>query len=460
MSRPFALLLCLPLIWWLWKRDQRARPPFSLALWIPFLWLLLLGSRSLSWWLGVGGSEGGDLEGNAFDRLLYLGMIFAALYVLSRRGIRWAPLMGQNKTLLLFYLFLFVTILWSEYPFVTFKRWYKELGGIFVILIILTEQDPLEAIKAVFARCAYVLFPLSVVFIKYFPGIGRTYTQSGGAMYTGVTQQKNSLGEIVLVFGLVLLSELFQANRPKEAKAFKEHHFTILFVLVTGLWLLVTSNSKTSLICFIAGAVIIVGHKLAFFKNQPRRILIVICTVIPLFLFAESQFNISEYLLELVGRNSTLTGRTDIWQAVKENPDPLIGSGYMMYWDLHKSIQIGRFVLTGWKSAHNGYLETYLDGGILGVVCLAVMLIGVGVRVIREFLRDTEYGRLAFAFYVAMLLYNIAESMYARRSPLWFAFLLFGLEFRGCLPSAMSREANVVADVWIDEREAVDAGRA
>ena len=454
MSRPFALLLCLPLIWWLWKRDQRARPTFSRALWIPLLWLLVLGSRPVSWWLGIGGSGGGELEGNWFDRLLYLGMIFVSIYILSRRGIRWETIIKQNKALLLFYLFLLVTMFWSPYPFVTFKRWFKDIGAIFVILVILTEQHPLEAIKAVFVRCAFVWFPLSEIFGKYFPGIGREYSKGGAAMYSGVTSHKNTLGEIILIAGLVLISELAQANRPKEARFFKEHHFTILFTLAMGLWLLFLSNSKTSQICLVIGAIIVLGYKLPFFKGEPQRVLTVIFIAVPMYFIAESTFHLSEYVLPLIGRNSTLTERTYLWQAVNENPvNPFIGSGYMMYWDLQETLQIGEREVKSFTNAHNGYIETYLDGGILEVCFLIVMLVGVGIRAAREFLTESEYGRLAFAFFVVMLLANLAESTFARRSPLWFTFVLFGLEFRGCLPRRGCEEANVVEDFRTDECE-------
>lgn len=436
MKAPLALLLCLPLIIWLWKRDQRVRPRFSPALWIALLWLLVLGSRPLSFWLGIGGS-GDNLEGNIFDRFIYLGQIFVSIYILSKRGIDWDSIIRQNKGLLLFYLFLAATIIWSEYPLVAFRRWFKDLGGIFVVLLILTEQDPLEAIKATFARCAYILFPLSVIFIKYFPGLGRQFGASGEPTFTGVTTQKNSLGEIALVFGLLLISELTQTNRPRQARFFNGHHFTIFFILAIGVWLLLTSNSQTSLICLTLGAAILLSYKLSIFKGHPQRQLAVFFTLALLFFIVNNLFQLSDELLRMVGRDPTLTHRTEIWQAVRENPvDPLIGSGYLMYWDLHKAITIGEFNDVRLNSAHNGYLEIFLDGGALGICFLVVMLLAVGIRVSRELLTGSEYGRLAFAFYIVMLLYNVSESMYARRSPLWFAFLLFSLEFRSPLRAA------------------------
>jgi exopolysaccharide production protein ExoQ len=354
MKPPLALLACLPLIVWFWKRDQRARPSFSTALWIPLVWVLLLGSRPLSFWLGIGGS-GNDLEGNSFDRLFYLGMIFLSIYILSKRRIRWGQVIGQNKGLALFYLFLLATMLWSEYPLVTFKRWFKDLGSVFIILLILSEQHPIEALKATLARCAYVLFPLSVVFIKYFPQLGREFSHSGAPTYTGVTTQKNSLGEIVLVFGLLLVSELARPNKPAKGQFFKSHHWTIILILAVGLWLLFGSDSKTSLICLSLGTAILLSYKLPFFKNRPKTQLSFFATLALLFVLVNNVFGLTDELLRMVGRDPTLTHRTEIWEAVRQNPvDPLFGCGYLMYWDLHKTITIGDFSGVSLNSAHNG----------------------------------------------------------------------------------------------------------
>ena len=198
MNQLLAILICLPVIWWLWIRDVQVRPKFSRTFWIPLFWMLILGSRPLSWWLGVG-SAGADLEGNWFDRLLYIGLIFWAIHILSQRGVSWSTVIHKNKALLLFYLFLLATIVWAPFPFVLFKRWFKDIGAIFIMLLILTEEDPLEASKAIFARCAYVWFPLSEIFNKYFPGIGREYSHSGGMMISGVTPHKNTLGSIIII---------------------------------------------------------------------------------------------------------------------------------------------------------------------------------------------------------------------------------------------------------------------
>jgi O-antigen ligase len=138
--------------------------------------------------------------------------------------------------------------------------------------------------------------------------------------------------------------------------------------------------------------------------------------------------SVSAALLQLIGRDSTLTNRTDIWKFTMEHPvNPLFGGGYLMYWDL-----TGFFELKGnlvkLRTAHNGYLDIFLDGGWVGVAFLTFMLLALGKRAIMGYLTGAPWGDLRFAFFLVMLVYNVSESMFARRTPLWFAFLLFSVE--------------------------------
>ncbi|HEY6152321.1 MAG TPA: O-antigen ligase family protein [Candidatus Udaeobacter sp.] len=468
--RFLAILLCVPFIWWLWQRDVKARPGFSRTFWIPVFWMLILGSRPLSWWLGITGSGSSDLEGNWFDRLLYLGLIFAAIYILSKRQISWGALIEQNKALVLFYAFLLATLIWAPFPFVAFKRWFKDIGAIFIILLVLTETDPLEASKALFARCAYVWFPLSEIFAKYFPGIGREYSHGGSAMYSGVTPHKNTLGAIIFIAAFFLITELFDANRPLFGRPLKTgrftrflsgHHFTILITLIMGMWLLRLSSSRTSQICFVIGVVIILAHKIPVLRENPRRVVLLCLVGLPIFYVSNKVFGISDELLALIGRNPTLTGRTEIWEAIKQKPvNPVIGIGYMMYWDYSGGVDLERETVQ-YKTSHNGYLDTYLDGGALGLCFLGIMLLAVGRRATREYLMGSQWGRLAFAVFVTMLLYNVTETTYGRRSALWFAFLLFALQCRGALPFWRVTEDEVVGPLAEDgELVVVGASRS
>ena len=173
-----ALFACLVFIIWLIVRDCRLRKSVSYAVWVPTCLLLILGSRPLSMWLAGGtltpgtealGTMGNQEATSLADQLFQLSVLGASLLIAYSRRVRWRKLLAANKPLLFFYLFFALSVLWSGDPFGSAKRLTKDFGLIFVILVILTEKNPMEAIRAVYFRCAAVLFPLSVLFIKYFP---------------------------------------------------------------------------------------------------------------------------------------------------------------------------------------------------------------------------------------------------------------------------------------------------
>lgn len=428
MSRELAILVFTIFIAWLWREDTKSRPPFSKALWIPLIWLLLLASRPLSWWswffLGIGSPSVSDLDGNALDRAFYSALICLSLIVVTRRGVSWSEVFRGNPGLLLFYAFLGITILWATYPFPTFKRWTKEIGAIPVLLVIITDKNPVEAIKVVFTRCAFVIFTLSVMTIKYIPEISRDYNRhSGFAEIHGICDQKNSLGEAVMVFGLVLLWQLLDYGGKKPRDYLKGPALQWALTLAMGVWLLRQCDSKTSILGFTVGAVLFLTTKVRVLDR--RRVIVWICLIaMPGFVLLDNMFHVSQPILNVLGRDATLTNRTEIWAAVKAQPiDRMFGCGYLNFWDMVGSIKLGESDVE-LKTAHNGYLEIFLDGGYLGILFLLIMLINAGIHHARSFVRNYPGGVFALATFCMLLLTNISESVFARRGPLWSAFLM------------------------------------
>ena len=96
-----------------------------------------------------------------------------------------------------------VSVLWSEYPYVGFKRWIRSSGDIVMVLVILSDRDWLAARKKILAWPAFLLLPLSILFIRYYPQLGRAFGQWVYAMsWTGVSSTKNGLGAVSMVWDL------------------------------------------------------------------------------------------------------------------------------------------------------------------------------------------------------------------------------------------------------------------
>src|SRR5438445_1378966 len=178
---------------WL-DRDDASRT--SPALWLPVIWFFIGASRMASQWLGVQPLDAMDqtLEGSGFDRVFLMGMLLAGLIVLAARAERVGALLRANPLLVLFFCYCAVSVLWSDFPFVAFKRLTKAIGNLTMVLIILSDLNPAAATKRFLAWSGFLLMPLSVLLIKYYPALGRVYNRcTWEAYFTGVSTDKNGL---------------------------------------------------------------------------------------------------------------------------------------------------------------------------------------------------------------------------------------------------------------------------
>lgn len=444
MPTPLAIIVCLAFILAVAYYERKGNYNIAGPTWIVFIWILILSSRPISLWLGVGGS-GDELEGNAFDRNLYLLLTAGAVVTIGRRGYPWRAAISSNWPLFALWGYMLVTCVWSDHPFVTFKRWFKDLTAFAIILVIVSSVKPSALIKAVASRCALILFLLSYLFINYIPELGRVYSRSGGLQIVGITTQKNTLGEIAVICILLLVWRMAEdcSGNPGRSKL---RLIGVPFALcVLGGYLLWQSDSKTSLLSLILGLVVLFSHKLPLVRNRPMHFLVIAGFAVPALYLGNSALGLSDYALELLGRDATLTGRTGIWHAIVEHPvNPWLGVGYLMYWDELGFVEINGYP-TELKTAHNGYIDVYLDGGILGLFFLSIMVLSSARTTASAFLKGDYLGRLRFAFFSIMMLANISESFFLRRGPLWFFYLLFCMNYpvaHSVLPMKRARPRN------------------
>jgi O-antigen ligase len=81
------------------------------------------------------------------------------------------------------------------------------------------------------------------------------------------------------------------------------------------------------------------------------------------------------------------------------------------------------------NQAHNGYIETYLNGGFLGEACLLTWLAMAGRDVKRDLLRGHEFAKVRFAALVIGVFYNWTEAVFNRLSLVWFILLLAAVNY-------------------------------
>jgi exopolysaccharide production protein ExoQ len=407
-------------------RDRKART--SKALWIPVAWLLIAASRAVSEWLGMSPLEYSPdqyLDGSPLDRLVLSGLLAAGLIVLVMRGRQVGRLLRRNGPILLYFCYCALSVLWSEYPFVAFKRWTKAVGDLVMVLVVLTDFDRPAAVKRLLARTTFLLVPLSILFIKYYPGMGRAYSfWEGQVSWTGVTTNKNTLGMTCLILGLGSLWRFLVAYRSREGTDRTRRLIVHGTLLAMVLWLFWMADSVTSFACFLLGTGLMVATSLRALARRPGVVHLLVAATVTVCFFAVF-VDAGGDLVASLGRDQTLTGRTAIWSLVLSlRGNPLVGTGFESFW-LGERLQ-KMWALYWWhpNQAHNGYLEVFLNLGWIGVTLLGVLMVTGYRNVIVVFRRDPDAGQLRLAYFVVGVVYNFTEAGFRMMTPVWILLLL------------------------------------
>ena len=427
LNPQLALLIWFVLLVLLFRYDPARDPEQSSALWIPLIWLIIMSSRRPAQWLGQSGVSADEAyqDGNLLDRMVLLTLILLALRVLSTRRVVWGDLVGQNLALASFLLFALVSVSWSEEPLVSVRRWIRDLGTYLMIIVVLSDDRPFDAVRTLIRRVCYFLIPLSIVFIKYYPGFGVTYSVwTGQAMYVGVTTGKNNLGLLCVLSALYFFWDILARwSHRANVRTRKIILVDVAFIGMT-LWLLRLANSATASVCLAVGLTIIVAAHSSFGKSNPGRLLKLVPSAIAFYLILNWAFEFNDLVIRALGKDPSLTGRTALWADLWSfETNPLVGTGYESFWLGERLKIIWR--LHPWRpnQAHNGYLEVYLNLGLMGIALLGAVVISCYRRISAAFRDSIDLAKLMLAVWTTMLLFCTTEAGF-KYPILWFIFLL------------------------------------
>jgi exopolysaccharide production protein ExoQ len=399
----------------------------SKGLWIPVIWLLIIGSRAPSAWFKAPSqlSEGDIyLQGNPFERNIYSVLLVFALFVLIARRRKIGEALRGSAPILLFLAYCAVSLLWSDYPDVGLKRWTKLVGDVAMVLIVITDVDPIAAFDRLVTRVGFLIVPISILFIRYYPDLGRAYDAWGGEVrWTGVTTNKNTLGMVCMIVGLGELWRIVRAFRNKKGRSRIRATIVHGTIVVMAVYLLHVANSATSTTCFGLGAFLILA--ISFFKPARKPIAVWTLAIGIVSIAACAAFFNLAGLVEQLGRNADLTGRTDLWNYVLSQPvSRVFGAGYESFWLGSRLATIERLSGQAPNQAHDGYIEILVNLGWIGITLLAIIILNGFWRITRAVVRDPEINCRPLAYFVAALIYNFTEAAFKMNDPMWVFFVL------------------------------------
>lgn len=180
---------------------------------------------------------------------------------------------------------------------------------------------------------------------------------------------------------------------------------------------LILSQSGSGLIIFSAMSMILLGLSVAAYGWRSNFIAIAFAmmgfaTAITVLIMNE--IDVLMLVLDALGKDTTLTGRTFIWdyafKTISENP--MFGIGYFAYWNSPETTAASIWVITSQRldSFHNIYMDIIVAIGIVGLVPFVISLILVLWRSWCQYLRtQSAYRAWLFAYAAFVTIYGFSE---------------------------------------------------
>jgi O-antigen ligase len=368
-----------------------------------FTFIVLFLSTGAFLSLVLGTSLQSNQEGSPLTQAVWAVLYLMVILRVISRYRQILPLVRANKCLCLLVLLAIVSAIWSQDPVATFHHSVALLGttlfGIdFAVRYSIREQLRLACIVLV----SVIL--LSIATQIFLPGLIPHFGPDP-SVWQGVFGKKNTLGKIVVLGAAAFLS------RPRHSR---RETVLIVTLMVIACALVAASHSASSLVELVA--IVLISRVLGALQWRPSMLLFTaflsLLIGVPTVYWALNNF---ERVTGVLGRDPTLTGRTEIWRfAIKSIASrPFLGYGYDVFWDFSSQEAARIRGAVGWEApgAHNGYMDLLLDVGLAGFLLYAVAYVVTVRRAVMLFRRDPANNMIwPLLFLAEVLLSQITES--------------------------------------------------
>jgi O-antigen ligase len=240
--------------------------------------------------------------------------------------------------------------------------------------------------------------------------------------YEGYFLDKNALGPFAAIAFLLALHEVLHRGIRRALG---------MIVAVIAAVVLYLTHSKTSmgfgfLAPFLAGFTLMIRKKM---RISPAILVFIIITLLVLF---------RDRVGWLVFNDTTFSGRIFIWDfaTYQIGHRPLLGWGYESFW-LVGSDAPSVVEAQGWlktmPNSHNGYLDTVVEMGLVGLALLVIFIMTTLHAIGRVAVRNPARAWVMLSLAIFIMFHNLLESSWMRAGNLvWVTFALVAAEIGRC----------------------------
>jgi O-antigen ligase len=368
--------------------------------------IYLLSGGPHGWIGGTTDDSGPEYEGNPRFQALLAMLYLVSLALTLKRPRAWFRATTSDLGLLALLGLVAASVLWSEAPEVSAVR-AAALLGTSCFAVYFAVRYPLETqLRLLGLGLGVVVLYNAILAVTQFGSLG-------GGSFRGGFDHKNSLAKMMTMATAVFMCLAGQSRRRVAA-------------IVTGVvafGLIILSGSATGLV--VALTLVAAFPLLRLLTGDVRLVVVLgIAGLLVLGIGALVVPQVVAVLAPALGRDVTLTGRTELWPVLIDmiRGRPWLGYGYSAFW----SGDDGGLDIS-WQptQAHNGFLEVTLALGAVGLVLFTIVCIR-GVTRALVFLREdrTSARFWPLMYFGFVLLYNITEATtLGRNNILWVLFV-------------------------------------
>jgi O-antigen ligase len=345
--------------------DSEAGPVYNyLSVWLVLLPLLFIAAAGNLSIFSAGGNNGIMTQNAALlgtaqairPQIVWYFLTMGCYILVGHKSM--LRVASQNKVLLLAPAFGALSALWSASPSMTF-RVTVELLLTMAFAFYLSERFSTERLMRILVFTGVVTAFLSIVLVILLPAVGIYHRDDSGA-WQGITSHKNALG-IAMAY---LLTPIFFIRASLLKKA---------IYVGTALFLIYKCQSRGA--WFITAGMLLLVAWIGLFRRLKRneKLLITLISISIVVVVVGLGIAYFEPIMKGIGKDPTMTGRTDIYIAVVKSimKHPFFGYGMGAFWFGVNPESNAIAMEIHWPSigyAENGVLEAWLQIGAIGLV--------------------------------------------------------------------------------------------
>jgi O-antigen ligase len=328
------------------------------------------------------------------------------------------------------------SFIWSDFPNLSQKSGVLLIQTTLYGLYLASRFSLREQVRIV----AWALGIASVFSLLYSLALPGSAIDSDG-LWRGPLIQKNIFARLMLVSGLSLF--LVALNSRK-------YRYVIWTVFGITFALIVLAKSKTALIVFIALVILVPVYRMFQWSDSLAIPFFSIMILVGASVATWFVTNWEPFLYS-IGKEPTLTGRTEIWGAVIDKiwERPWLGYGYNAFWENAGVGQKAVFqvIFLNISQAHNGYINLGADLGLLGLLFFVLSLLTAYIRAINwARLGKTSEDLWPIIYISFLIVYNQSESTNIEfHSLFWILYVV--------ITFSMKRLPSVEPDLFMEEQE-------